>query len=335
MEQKESLRFRNVWLGFAMVWIMLAHSRFRMDSQLFQYIKDWGYGGVDFCLFASGIGCFFSLEKDSGKLRFWKRRVKRLGLTYLLVIIPWLIHKGLTVGLTAEAVIGNLLGIQYLTKLGSSFNWYISGLVVYYLLSPYLKMAADRIRSGWGQACLVAALFLLTVPFWNGSYLLIILSRLPVFYLGMVYARGCREGKVLGWKQGILSAAAVAAGFYALYFAVTKAPETLSDRGMYWYPFFLIAPGGCVLLSMAAQGLERWKGTAWLVRGLAFLGENSFEIYLIHVPLFEFLVEITAGWQWSLVQRNLFWLAALPVVAACCALLKAVAKRIAAFKAAV
>lgn len=322
---KQSLRYRNVWLGFAMIWIMLAHSRFKVEAPWFHYLKMWGYGGVDFCLFASGIGCFFSLEKDSGKLRFWRRRVKRLAVPYLLVVIAWLVHKGVTVGLAGEAVLGNLLGIQYLMGKGNCFNWYISGLVVYYLLAPYLKAMADR-ASGWGQAGVIAGLFLLTVPFWNGNHLLIILSRLPVFYLGMIYAKGCREGKMLTWKQGALSAAAVAAGLAALYLACTKAWESLDARGLYWYPFFLIAPGGCVLLFLGAQWLERCRLGRWISKGLDTIGKHSFEIYLIHVPLYELLVELTAGWEWTLMQRNLFWLATLPVVAVCCAGLKAAEK---------
>ena len=63
------------------------------------------------------------------------------------------------------------------------------------------------------------------------------------------------------------------------------------------------------------------------------IGKHSFEIYLIHVPLYELLVELTAGWEWTLMQRNSFWLATLPVVAVCCAGLKAVVKRIGAVRA--
>lgn len=329
MNRRQMLVFRNIWLGFAMLWIVLAHSRLKVEATWFHYLKMWGYGGVDFCLFASGIGCFFSLEKDSDGLRFLQRRVKRLGVTYLLVVIAWLVHRGVTVGLAGETVLGNLLGIQYLTGKGNGFNWYISGLVVYYLLAPYLKTVAERIASGWGQAAVVGVLFLLTVPFWYGNHLLIIMSRLPVFYLGMVFAKGCREEKLLTWRHVLLSAAAVAAGLTALYLACAKAWDSLDARGLYWYPFFLIAPGGCVLLSLGAQALERWKLGRWINKALGSLGKYSFEIYLIHVPLYEFLVELTAGWEWTLTQRNLFWLMTLPIIGLCCLALHRAVKLVA------
>lgn len=325
---KGLLRYRNIWLGCAMVWIMLAHSRFKIEAEWFHYLKMWGYGGVDFCLFASGIGCFFSLDKEADGLRFLQRRVKRLGATYLCVIAAWLVHKGCTLGLTGEAVLGNLLGIQYLTGNGSSFNWYISALVIYYLLAPYFKAMVDRIPSAWGQAGVIGALFLLTVPFWNGSHWLIILTRLPVFYFGMVFAKGCREEKALTWKHGLASAAAVAGGIAVLYLACVKAWDSLDARGLYWYPFFLIAPGSCVLISLAAEGMERYRLGRWINKGMDRIGQNSFEIYLIHVPLYEFLVEVTAGWEWTLGQRNLFWLVTLPVIAVCCGALKAVVRTI-------
>ena len=65
MALNETFRFRNQWLGIAMVWIMWYHSGFSGNIRVFHYLKSIGYGGVDICLFASGIGCYFSLEKDS------------------------------------------------------------------------------------------------------------------------------------------------------------------------------------------------------------------------------------------------------------------------------
>ena len=86
-------KFRNMWIGIAMLWILFFHSGFWVASDSLRFLKNVGYGGVDICLFASGIGCYFSLEKDPDSLRFLKRRLKRLGPTYFCFIIPWLFWK--------------------------------------------------------------------------------------------------------------------------------------------------------------------------------------------------------------------------------------------------
>lgn len=310
-----------------MVWIVFAHSGCKIDSTFFTYLKAWGYGGVDICLFASGLGCYFSLDKDPEPLRFMKRRLLRLMPTYIPFILLWCLYRCLTNPITLPAVLGNLLGIQNLTGLDGSFNWYISALLLFYLLSPYFKALADRLTPA-GQVLFLIFLLLLSVPFWTADTYIITVTRLPIYYAGMVFARFCKEDKVLTPKSLTVCLLATALGFALMRYCTDNWESILWSYGLHWYPFLLIAPGICIALSLAAMALEKVKFSRILTKPLALIGKYSFEVYLIHVPLYEFLQPRLRQLPYN---RNLMWLATIPLIALGCIFLKAIAGLISRF----
>ena len=318
------LRHRDVWLGCAMLWIILFHYGFELQNPLL-YFKELGYGGVDLCLFASGVGCYFSLEKDADPLRFYKRRLVRLGPAYLCSILIWLFCKTRTAGFPPEAVIGNLLGIQSLTDSGNDFNWYISALLVFYLLAPYLKALADRINHPVGHILTFCVLLLLSVPFWNAFSYIVAVTRLPVFYAGFLFAKQCRGEKPLGSFHIFAYILAVFAGILLLYLAQHFLSSLLWSHGLSWYPFLLIAPGLCVLISCLANAVENLRPCQWLLSLLAFLGKYSFEIYLVHIPLYEALTPWIDRFP-SAAEKTLLWFGTIPLIALGCALLRFASK---------
>ena len=77
--------------------------------------------------------------------------------------------------------------------------------------------------------------------------------------------------------------------------------NVLSMYGLFWYPFVLIVPGLCVLWANVFGAMQKSKGTRLLINGIRCLGDASFEIYLIHILLFEFLLKpvgISGNGQW-------------------------------------
>ncbi len=127
-----------------MVWILLYHSSLRFSFAPFMMFKNIGYGGVDICFLTSGIGCYYSLNKNPDIFAFFKRRFLRIGPTYLCYIFLWFIYKGITGTLNVQMMIGNIFGIQNFTGLGNAFDWYISALLLFYLLTPALKSFVDK-----------------------------------------------------------------------------------------------------------------------------------------------------------------------------------------------
>lgn len=315
MALNKTFRFRNQWLGIAMVWIMWYHSGFSGNIRVFHYLKSIGYGGVDICLFASGIGCYFSLEKDSDILRFLKRRIKRLAPVYLCFIIPWLCFRMATTGLSWNAVLGNLLGIQSLVSWENHFNWYIGGLIVFYLSMPYLKGLTDSCEKITGDLLVWVGMIMIGLPFWNADGNdIVILSRLPVLYAGVVCAKMAKQGYVLKKTDYTILLTAAAAGTAALFAFFHYMSDHLWSCGLYWYPFTLIAPGICVVWALLMDTFQKYKLAQGIGRILEIIGVFSFEVYLIHVFLYERIMPSVLALNWEL-SNNLLWVLTLPIVA--------------------
>lgn len=287
MKFSDTLKYRSAWMGFAMLWVVFYHSSFFVDGMTF--FKNTGYGGVDIFLFASGIGCYYSLCKDDDVLRFANRRVSRIFPTYWCFLPFWFVYAFKAFDMSVEDVIGNILGIQNFTTKGNFFNWYISAILLLYILAPYMKKLVDRFDSLFAQGIMVAVLVLLSVPFFKSNTLIITMTRLPIFYIGMIFAKRCTQKVSLDLTK--LSAFIMVAviGFFVLY-TVFNDPTLKPLRwkyGLYWYPFILIAPGLCVALSAVMSLLEKSSMTKWIVAVLSFVGKYSFEIYLVHLLIYD------------------------------------------------
>lgn len=324
MKLSSAFKYRNLWLGAAMVLVVLFHSGFAFSCAPLRALQDVGYCGVDICLFASGIGCSYSLEKDPSALRFLKRRVKRLGPVYYCFLLPWLGLKLLSGGFPLKAVLFNLLGIQSFVSWAHHFNWYISVLVMVYLLAPVFQRLANCRGGLWKDLAVTVCLMAVGIPFLDSVDILIMVSRLPVFYLGMVYARQAKQGAVIpavGWALHLLAALA---GICVFWVSFIRFPGFLY-QGLYWYPFVLIVPGFCLLLSAAADFTEKHPPLRWISRGLSAIGTYSFELYLVHIFLFESVMPRLSD-RLPGIPNNLLWLCSLPVIAAGCYILNKAAR---------
>lgn len=326
MELKKMLKYRNVWLGLAMIFILWYHSKIVLPIDWLKTMKRFAYGGVDICLFASGAGCYFSLQSDSNPYQFLKRRFKRLIPTYWTFLVFWIIYRSFIVDFPLQAVIGNAFFVQDFTGLGNDFNWYISGLLLLYVLSPYLKGVVENTNSVWKQMFVLVVLFAFSIPFWNSNTFIITVSRIPIFYLGMVFAKKCEEDKAFTLKNGLLAIVFVMLGSGLLLFFYNNYRSNLWAYGLYWYPFILIAPGLCMLLSVLMEFINKWRVGKWIKSILSLIGKNSFEIYLVHIPIFD----LFKSWikEEKIKNSNELWLIALLCVIIGCFILKILTKGI-------
>lgn len=301
---KDSLRFRQAWLGLALLWIVLSHVP--LDFGVLKYLINTGYGGVDICFFASGIGCFYSLSKDSDIGSFMKRRLKRLAPTYIVFILVWLAYQGVLGNFNFQMAIGNLFALQSFTGLGSDFNWYISALLLFYILAPYFVAIVKKTTT---LRKIVFLLFLIacSFPFWRADTYIITITRLPVFYVGMVFADMCKKDKQLSAKHVVCLTVSFILGVIFLGAAYFCFPKHLWSHGLYWYPFIFITPPLCIALSCILMQIERIKVLKPVISFFYLCGEYSFEIYLVHallIPCIQAGIEVFGLSQFS----YLIWL---------------------------
>lgn len=320
MRYRDIIRHRSVWMGVAIIWVVFFHIPEYPSLSLIAFVKKLGYGGVDLCLFASGVGCFYSLKKDPDIGRFILRRFWRLAPVYLLFMAFWIPWKWFAGELTIPNVIGNIFGIQYLTALDLEFNWYVSAIIVFYFLAPYLKAFLDG-ASRRGKVLMLLVLLVLVIPFWKSGVYIIFVTRLPVFYLGMLFASGAEEDRVVRPWQMAVGFVLMALGIWFLVLAFEHIPDTLWRYGVAWVPFVAIAPPMCVFLSGIMELLERLPGGKAVVGFLSWVGGYSFEIYLLHISMVELLPQWIGALElehWS----DLIWAAGICGMMALCLLLR-------------
>lgn len=314
MKSSSFLKYRNVWLGIAMIWMIWHHTMLPSPLPGLIHLKTFGYGGVDICLFASGIGCYFSLSKNPDPYCFMKRRFSRLVPAYFCFIAVWIIYKAATVSLPLQAVIGNILGIQNLTALGNDFNWYISAILLFYFFAPFWKSLADSTRGLLRHLLIIALWVLVSVPFWNSNIFIITVARIPIFYVGILFGKMCSSRSAFSKREigGIFAAFAVGLVMYVLFPKLFAAQ--LWSHGLYWYPFILITPGLCMAISFVMELLDRHKWSRIIVAVPEKVGQYSFEAYLVHVIIFDILkTKIYAG---TLSNKPYLWFGTIPCIIA-------------------
>jgi len=279
---KDLLRFRGAWLGAALIWIILYHLPF--DLGPVNFLRAIGYGGVDICFFASGIGCYYSLSSRPDCISFMKRRIKRLIPTYLIFILVWLAFKLVEGGFGLRMAVGNLLALQHFTGHGESFNWYIGTSFLFYILAPYFKGIIDRACTPL-RVLFIVFLFACSVPFWGAETYIIVVSRLPVFYIGMLFGRLCREDRQISRGHAFMMVASFIFGTAFLVLSILLAPQYVWSHGLFWYTFIFITVPLCTAMSAVFRALEKTKITAPVVSFLFLCGDYSLELYLVHLLL--------------------------------------------------
>jgi len=112
-------------------------------------------------------------------------------------------------------------------------------------------------------------------------------SRLPVYFLGMYVGKEAAEGRKPSKRHILIALGLMLASMVAFYFLVTRWPQGLRTYGFWWHPFLLSTLGGLYMMTWMLEKLEKTAPGKALCRGLRFLGGKSFEIYLWHILIYE------------------------------------------------
>jgi len=313
--------YRDIWMGIAILWIVFFHSKINVPSSILMSLKNLGFGGVDICLFASGIGCYYSLCKDAGIVRFLKRRFVRIIPTYWCVLSLWTMFVIFTRGIPWYAILGNLLCVQDLTNRGNGFNWYLSAVWILYILAPCMKDIIERISSWKNFSVSVLLLVLFSFPFWHSDSFIIVVTRIPIFFIGMYFAKLGKSEACLSKMIIAVSVIAALGGTIVLKYFTGRFSEYLWSCGLWWYPFILITPGFCIIISVIFEYISSFKSGRAIAKVLSVIGGYSFEIYLLHIFFFDVLANhfIAKG---ITRDKNVYWLGAILLIVPSCYMLR-------------
>lgn len=110
------------------------------------------------------------------------------------------------------------------------------------------------------------------------NYLVIFVSRIPIFTLGIMFGLFAEKDKKPGKLGFTILISMFIAGLAFLFYCIKFINfNLLWNYGFYWFAFILIAPSVCILLSFLLSKITTRK-----IKILAFFGTYSLEIYLFH-----------------------------------------------------
>lgn len=284
MEQRRDISaYRNELKGLAILWIVFFHTRLGLENSVIGWFQGQGFAGVDGFFFLSGFGLYHSLQKSNDLGGYTRRRLERLLPAYLPFCLLWLavmlpVFQLSTVE-TLRTVLGNLLMIGYMAGVPEVISWYPAALMTSIIAAPFafaLLHNAKRPRRAWLGVIILSLAA-------GGCYLLderlIVISRLPIFFIGMGFAIDPPqpENKAL---KGLAYGLSLAGGLALLWLGNVKYPSLLSDEGLYWYPYALLTAPLCAGLGFCFRKLNRLSR---FLAPLRYLGRASFEIFLFNV----------------------------------------------------
>lgn len=305
MEQKSILngicRWRTELMGIAILWVVVFHSQIVLEEP-FAAVKTIGYGGVDIFLLLSGVGMYYSLQKKDELLLFYKKRIRRIAPAYLPFITVWCIWKLKNVVLEpveyVRIVVGNLFMTGWINDVSYQFNWYVQVICWLYFFTPILYHIIIECKKRWQKLLVFLVGLAIGIPFFCDLSHLMGASRVPIFLMGLLWANEAKKEQVYikdrkkALLMRILVLIAAVAGFVSLLLCVYRFTDTLWAYGTWWYPFLLITPGLCYLLSMGMEILSNIPIAKIALVPLKYIGKASFEIYLTHIAIFDFVTQM-------------------------------------------
>jgi peptidoglycan/LPS O-acetylase OafA/YrhL len=289
------MKYRNVFYGIAAIWIVIYHiHQYRyFYLPIVTPVIQIGEIGVDVFLFLSAIGLSFSIEKNSTKT-FYINRLKRIVIPFLMVGAVRYFIKYFAIGSVGISNVSmflfdlSTLSFWFLPK--GEF-WYVSYILIAYLLFPYLYRLYKRNRRIIIVLSVVAivasfVLRIFNVPFMN--YASKAFARIPIFLIGIYFSDFVKNNKKI-------SVIEIVAAFFISITLIVLCPITsivnkfINDFVFYrlflMYFYLIISISLIVVGTYILNFAEKFKVIKLFIKLFAFFGTISLEIYLVHAAI--------------------------------------------------
>lgn len=285
MKYKDLYKYRSVWMGIAILWIFFFHIGIDIEFVPLKFIHNLGYGGCDIFLFASGIGIYYSLNKNDDLGTYFTKRIMRLMPMLWVVMLFWIPYRFYINQMTWQAAIGNIFGIQYFIDWRYDYNWYIPVILLCYVIAPFLKKIIDKRGDVLTKVAVMVLLIIMSFAWSDDVMMMTGMTRIAIFFMGMIFGQlGCLEKPI---KKGAIIAwiVLIPIGLGLVYYSNTYMGWNGWSTGLNWLPLLISTPGMCILMSLIAMRINDNKAGAFLNKMMSKAGEHSLEIYFGHVTV--------------------------------------------------
>ncbi len=263
--------------GAAILWIMLFHSTLRLTWPPLHLIKATGYAGVDVFLFLSGIGLYYSMEKDPFPARFYRKRARRVLLPYGVVAVLYEGGRCLLGRITPAECLSNITLVSYWTR-GVPTYWFIAAIVALYAAYPLLYKLIQRKQYPL-QALILALSFAAAWLLYQDQPAFYRVNgfvfRIPIFLLGCYIAPAVKRGAALPQIPTLIACVIIAAACWYLWIGCDP----------WFFRMYLFIPLSISLTLFGSILLSNISKNNPIQRILHFFGGMTLELYLVHEKL--------------------------------------------------
>ncbi len=269
--------YRTQLMGICAIGVILCHAVMPVNGVVLPWLVELffslGNQGVDVFFFLSGIGMYYSLQKNISLKEWYVKRLSAIGISYLILAIPfygWYVtHAG-----------GNILDfLCHLSLIGfwlENFGaWYIAVLLPLYMITPFMGKCIDKSKNRALTTCvfLFGVFFLcwigraLTTGLWQNLFVRFL--RSVPYFLGYGLGKAVREKRNVTWWIFPI--------FAALFLALTLLPDRISFAyNVLFIPIVMVL---CVIARFT------FAHVLWLDKVFCWCGKRSLELYLTNIFL--------------------------------------------------
>ncbi|MBR2769497.1 MAG: acyltransferase [Solobacterium sp.] len=287
-------RYRRECMGFAMLYILFAHStHFGVPvTGIAARIMGMGMSGVYIFLIMSGLGMHYALKK--GTAGFFKKRVLRILPTYLLIAVPMLFI--IDIVMDGKDIFVYLFDLSMLSFwFGRDTFWYVAIQLVYYLIIP----GHDRLRRKYG-AWVNAAVMILSVILGHVLRANNIESFGMFFQLLTPFIAGYWIADAVEKEVSIPIAAVIPLFLFTMVKSFFHVP---GNHMLVDLSFSLFGLGICILLGWLFENFKLDK----LRRFLSFFGDFTLEGYMMNVSVCWIAWRLKPLWEGKISIHLIYW----------------------------
>ena len=280
-------RNRQELMGISILLIMLFHSFLGQSSNFILKVISLGDMGVEWFIFLSGIGLYYSLDKDSHLDHFYRKRFSRIMPSYLLVVATFFAWQDMVKKFDPLSFISNVLRIPFFTT-GNRWFWFVILIVLCYLVAPaffrWIRNGSFKLVHTCLLLALITGLSLLCENVSNIANLRMLFFRIPTFILGMQIGRIMKNGEQVRIEIPFIVIFVLSTFFLVLSRYLQFRPELI------YVAYFIVTPA---LLFLAGKLMDYSSSHfTWNNLAMAFLGGISWECYILHEA---FILRYTNG----------------------------------------
>lgn len=279
-------RYRTELMGGAVFGVVIAH--FLLYSQHEMHIINFTSRLIytQGLLFLSGFGLYYSYSNDKNIIRFYKKRINRLYMPFVLISFVFLLCHVLRQKESIWDFFAYLTTIAFWYKGNYYGMWYVAVSLLLYLIYPFIYKFLFYKESNllFRSICVTAIMFILFVIIYKynpnswdkiGDWI----SKTPMFPLGIITGYLAKKSCKFTTLQFVVYII-VMLFLHVVIKQINHCNEIVKMINVLM---------GMPLILICFSAIDNIKSFKWILSFFRYMGKYSLEIYLLHLLIY---------WSW-------------------------------------